>query len=50
MWCTGYFEEQHARMPYLKKHYPVLAEQYVKFYKKYKKAVSDEMALIGGVE
>lgn len=49
-WCTGYFEEQHARLPYLKKHYPVLAEQYVKFYKKYKKAVSDEMALIGGVE
>lgn len=50
MWCTGYFNEQRVRMGYLKAHHPELAEQYVKFYKSYKKAVAKEMDGIGGIE
>ncbi len=50
MWCTGYFNEQRVRMGYLKAHHPELAEQYVKFYKSYKKAVAKEMDGIGGID
>ena len=50
MWCTAYFKEQRSRFGYVKKHYPEVAEQYVQFYKDYKRAVAEEMAELGGIE